>query len=70
MDLCAGQVPGDTHRNLQIFPDYSGRTFKHVLVPVWLLSYNYGAKAFQVIVNGYTGRSPAGIRRASGRSCW
>ena len=33
----------------------AGRTFKHVLVPVWLLSYNYGAKAFQVIVNGYTG---------------
>ena len=34
----------------------SSRTFKHVLVPVWLLSYNYGARAFQVIVNGYTGR--------------
>jgi hypothetical protein len=27
-----------------------------VLVPVWLLSYTYGPKAFQVIVNGYTGR--------------
>jgi hypothetical protein len=27
-----------------------------VLVPVWLLTYNYGARAFQVIVNGYTGR--------------
>ena len=37
-------------------PSYSGRTFKHVLVPVWLLSYNYGARAFQVIVNGYTGQ--------------
>ena len=56
VDLCTGQVPGDTHRNLQIFPSYSGRTFKHVLVPVWLLSYNYGAKAFEVIVNGYTGK--------------
>ena len=54
--LCAAQVPGDTYRNLRIFPDYSGRTFKHVLVPVWLLSYTYGAKAFQVIVNGYTGQ--------------
>ena len=53
--LSAGQVPGDTHRNLQIHPQYSGRTFKHVLVPVWLLSYNFGAKSFQVIVNGYTG---------------
>jgi hypothetical protein len=54
--LCARQVPGDTYRNLRIFPTFSGRTFKHVLVPVWLLSYNYGAKAFQVIVNGYTGK--------------
>jgi len=48
-------VPGDTHRNLRINPDYSHRTFKHVLVPVWMLSYHYGAKAFQVVVNGYTG---------------
>jgi hypothetical protein len=54
--LCAQQVPGDTYRNLRIFPTFSGRTFKHVLVPVWLLSYNYGARAFQVIVNGYTGK--------------
>jgi hypothetical protein len=54
--LCAAQVPGDTHRNLRIFPTFSGRTFKHVLVPIWLLTYNYGAKAFQVIANGYTGK--------------
>ena len=31
------QVPGDTYRNLQIHPPFSGRTFKHVLVPIWLL---------------------------------
>jgi hypothetical protein len=54
--LCASEVPGDTHRNLQIFPTFTGRTFKHVLVPVWLLVYNYRARAFQVIVNGYTGK--------------
>jgi hypothetical protein len=54
--LCARQIPGDTYRNLRIRPDYAGRTFKHVLVPVWLLSYDYGARAFQVIVNGYTGK--------------
>ena len=53
--MCGQQVPGDTYRNLQIQPDYSQRTFKHVLVPVWVLSYTYGARAFQVIVNGYTG---------------
>jgi hypothetical protein len=55
-DMCAQQVPGDTHRNLEISPTFSGRTFKHVLVPVWLLTYNYGNKPWQVVVNGYTGR--------------
>jgi hypothetical protein len=54
--LSAREIPGDTYRNLRIHPDYSAQTFKHVLVPVWLLSYNYGARAFQVIVNGYTGK--------------
>ena len=35
--------------------DYSGQTFKHILVPIWLLTYNYGARVFQVVINGYTG---------------
>jgi hypothetical protein len=54
--LCGRQVPGDTHRNLQVASDYQARTFKHILVPVWLVSYTYGAKSFQVVVNGYTGK--------------
>jgi len=53
--LCSQQVPGDTQRNLSVNADYSGQTFKHILVPVWLLSYNYGAQAFQVVINGFTG---------------
>jgi predicted RNA-binding Zn-ribbon protein involved in translation (DUF1610 family) len=53
--LCGAQVPGDTYRNLRIDPEYSGQTFKHVLVPVWLLAYTYGAKRFQVVVNACTG---------------
>ena len=53
--MCAGRVPGDTHRNLQVETDYSGQTFKHILVPIWLLTYNYGTRNFQVVINGYTG---------------
>jgi len=53
--LAAAQIPGDTYRNLQIEPTFSNQTFKHVLVPIWLLTYNYGARAFHVVVNGYTG---------------
>jgi hypothetical protein len=53
--LCTQQIPGDTNRSLQIYPEFSGRTFKHVLVPVWLLKYDFRSKPYQVIVNGYTG---------------
>ncbi len=54
--LCARQIPGDTYRNLIIRPVFSGRTFKHLLVPIWLLVYMFGSKSYQVVVNGYTGR--------------
>ena len=53
---CTAQIPGDTSRNLQINPDYSAQTFKHVLLPVWLLTYTYGTKNYQVAVNGATGK--------------
>jgi rubredoxin len=53
--LCAARVPGNTHRNLQVSADYSGQTFKHILTPIWLLTYDYGARNFQVVINGYTG---------------
>lgn len=54
-NLCASQVPGDTHRNLQVDADYSGQTFKHILAPIWLLTYDFHGKPFQVVINGYTG---------------
>lgn len=54
--LCARQVPGDTYRNLRVQREYAGRTFKHVLVPVWVVGYTYGSKNYQIIANGYTGQ--------------
>lgn len=53
--LCASQVPGDTHRSLQVSANWSGQTFKHILTPVWLLTYDYHGTSYQVVVNGYTG---------------
>jgi hypothetical protein len=53
--LCGRDVPGDTYRNLRMQPRYSGQTFKHILVPVWNLVYDYGPRSYQVLVNGYTG---------------
>jgi len=54
--MCAAEVPGDTQRNLEIHPAFSAQTFKHILVPVWLLSYLYSGNTYQVVVNGYDGR--------------
>ncbi|ROU08653.1 zinc ribbon domain-containing protein [Lysobacter enzymogenes] len=54
-DACSAEVPGDTQRNLQVDATLSRRTFKHVLVPVWLVSYTYGSRSYQVLANGYTG---------------
>jgi Zn finger protein HypA/HybF involved in hydrogenase expression len=65
-DLCAAKVPGDTQRNLQVRADYGGQTFKHILVPVWLLSYNYGSKAYQCVMNGVTGT----VRGEYPKSAW
>jgi len=53
--MCGQQVPGDTFRNLAVRADYSAQTFKHILAPVWFLSYHYGARAFQCAMNGVTG---------------
>jgi hypothetical protein len=53
--MCDAKVPGDTHRGLEVETDYSGQTFKHILVPIWLLTYDYGTRHFQVVINGYTG---------------
>ena len=55
-DMCAQAVPGDTYRNLVMHPSWSGKTFKHILVPVWLLTYLYANRPWQVVVNGYTAR--------------
>ncbi|MDO4683230.1 MAG: zinc ribbon domain-containing protein [Lautropia sp.] len=54
--LCASRVPGDTQRNLVVDATLTGRTFKHVLVPVWVVHYRFGAKRYQLVVNGYTGQ--------------
>ena len=54
--MCVEQIPGDTYQQLQMAPEWSGRTFKHILVPVYLLNYTYGGQTYQAVVNGVTGR--------------
>jgi hypothetical protein len=54
-ELCAKQIPGDTYRNLVVSANYTKQTFKHILAPVWLLTYVYRTSTYQVVVNGVTG---------------
>ncbi len=53
---CAQAVPGDTHRNLAVQAQYSAQTFKHILLPVWLITYDYHGKSYQVLANGVSGQ--------------
>ena len=53
--MCAARVPGDTHRNLIVHATFTEQTFKHMLAPVWLMTYIYRASSYQVVVNGVTG---------------
>ncbi len=55
-DACRREVPGDTHRNLQVNTDINDITFKHVLLPVWIASYPYKGKVYRYMVNGQTGK--------------
>lgn len=58
-EMCAREIPGDTYRNLRIHPAYHRKTFKHILVPVWLLAYQYHGKTYQGAINAVTGNTYA-----------
>ncbi len=53
---CAGDVPGDTQRNLQIHPTFSDIKIKHTLLPVYIGHYHYKGKDFPFYANGQTGK--------------
>jgi hypothetical protein len=59
--MCGKQVPGDTYRNLVVDATFSNQTFKHILAPLWLMTYVYSGTSYQVLVNGVTGTT-AGSR--------
>jgi len=53
---CAGDVPGDTHRHLRVSNHIADVRWKHVLLPVWTLSFEYGGRRWPVLIHGQTGR--------------
>jgi DNA-directed RNA polymerase subunit RPC12/RpoP len=49
------RIGGDTQRISSMKTQHNTITFKHLLLPVWLLAYRYNEKAFQICVNAATG---------------
>lgn len=54
---CVRQIPGDTHRNLNVRTRYSGVAYKNALLPIWIAAYQYRDKVFRYIVNGISGEA-------------
>lgn len=53
---CAGDVPGDTHRALRVDTRLSNVRWKHVLLPMWSVTYAFRGKNYAVLVHGQSGR--------------
>jgi len=49
------RIGGDTQRIHSIDTRYNAVTYKHLLLPVWMLAYSYHEKSYQVVVNAGTG---------------
>lgn len=48
-------IGGDQQQLQSVQSNYSALTYKHLLLPVWLLAYRFHDRAFQVAVNASTG---------------
>ncbi|MGB5983571.1 MAG: DNA helicase PriA [Nonlabens sp.] len=49
-------IGGDTQRISSMDMDLKDETFKHILLPVFISSYNYDGKKYSFYVNGQTGK--------------
>jgi len=50
-------MPGKQKRNLQPGGvNWADMTFKYVLLPLWIGTYHYKGRQYQVMVNGQTGK--------------
>jgi DNA-directed RNA polymerase subunit RPC12/RpoP len=53
--LCCKDIGGDHQRLTEVKTQHMGVTFKHLLLPVWVASYRYRDKLYQILVNARTG---------------
>ncbi len=55
-ELCRRQIGGDEQRVHKVQTQYEGITYKHLLLPIWILAYQFHGKNFQVAINAVTGK--------------
>ena len=46
----------DQFRNMRYGHNFSNVRFKHILLPIWISSYQYKKKVYRFLINGETGR--------------
>ncbi|MFO0585266.1 MAG: hypothetical protein U0229_23550 [Anaeromyxobacter sp.] len=49
------RIGGDEQRVEDVQTQYAGLTYKHLLLPVWLLAYRWQARSYRVAINATTG---------------
>jgi predicted RNA-binding Zn-ribbon protein involved in translation (DUF1610 family) len=50
------RIGGDEQHITALKSQYDAITFKHLLLPVWLMAYRYNGKSYQVFINACTGQ--------------
>lgn len=53
--LICRDIGGDEQRVERATTEYSGVTFKHILLPIWISAYRYGGQLHRVLINARTG---------------
>lgn len=64
-----GQEYGDIVQVVNVSTNYKGITYKHLLLPLWISSFQFNNKIYRFLVNGQTGKvsgqSPISIVKVS-----
>lgn len=53
--LIRRDIGGDEQRIENLSTQYSGITFKHILLPIWISAYRYHNKLYRILINARTG---------------
>lgn len=68
-EACIADIPRAQYRNFSMTLDFADETWRYILLPVYLNSYQYGGQSYQVLVNGQSG-TVAGQRPVDWNKVW